>query len=110
MIDDEWPTIKADLDAGHPSPLGLIKVKSGDPAMLGRNHQVLAYGYDQNGSELTLFLYDPNFPNDDNATLSLSLGDPSQPCNLRCDTAPEIYCFFRTTYARRPDPPPVVGD
>src|SRR6266567_718275 len=27
MLNTEWPNIKADLDAGHPVPLGLIKVK-----------------------------------------------------------------------------------
>jgi hypothetical protein len=99
MIKDEWPKIKVDLDSNHPSPLGLIKTKSADPSKVGENHQVLAYGYDLNGADLTLNLYDPNAPDNDGVTLEVSLADPNQLCNLRCNTAPELYCFFRTNYA-----------
>src|SRR5882672_7247892 len=42
-INEEWPKIRADIDAGHPSPLGLVTVRSIDPRDLGRCHQVLAY-------------------------------------------------------------------
>ena len=64
-IRDEWPKVRADIDAGHPSPLGLIKVKSSDPRQLKQDHQVLAYGYDLTGGILTLRLYDPNQPGRD---------------------------------------------
>ena len=59
-INDEFPKIKGDIDRGHPSPLGLVTVKSANPKDLGRNHQVHAYGYDYTGDELTVHLYDPN--------------------------------------------------
>ena len=36
MIDEEWPKVKSDLDNNHLSPLGLVKVKSTDPAQLWR--------------------------------------------------------------------------
>src|ERR1700704_1817227 len=63
MLRNEWPRIQTDLDAGHPVPLGLVKIKSSQPRDLCKNHQVLAYGYDLNGTDLTLWLYDPNYPN-----------------------------------------------
>ncbi len=77
MIKDEWPTIKKDLDNGILCPMGLIQVKTTDPTMLGHNHQVLAYGYDLDGDEnLSLHLYDPNHPLDDNVRLLLNISHP----------------------------------
>src|SRR4030095_3558548 len=46
-------------------PRGLVKAKSRAPRDLGANHQVLAYGYELDGTRLTLRLYDPNPPDDD---------------------------------------------
>jgi hypothetical protein len=40
----QWPSIKASLDAGWPCPLGLVRVQSANPLLLGQNHQVLASG------------------------------------------------------------------
>ena len=40
-IKEEWPLIKNDIDAGHPSTIGLIQVKSLLPTDIGENHQVL---------------------------------------------------------------------
>jgi hypothetical protein len=105
MINEEWLKVKDDLDNNWLSPLGLIKCKSTDPALLGENHQVLAYGYDLHGTDLTLRLYDPNVPNRDDVTLSLSLANPRQPCQLACTSAPVLYCFFRSTYEVAGPPP-----
>ncbi|MDT4907409.1 MAG: hypothetical protein QOI69_650, partial [Pseudonocardiales bacterium] len=38
-----WPTVRADIDAGRPSPLGLVTVHTADLSKIGRCHQVLAY-------------------------------------------------------------------
>jgi hypothetical protein len=73
MINNEWPKIKSDLDRGHLSPLGLVLLKSLDPFRMGQNHQVLAYGYELDGTDLALYIYDPNHPDTDGITLSLSL-------------------------------------
>jgi hypothetical protein len=59
-IKDEWPEIQSGLDAGKPVPLGLVTVRTSNPAQLGKNHQVLAYGYDRAGDQVTLKVYDPN--------------------------------------------------
>jgi len=57
---NEWPLIRAELDAGRPCPLGLVTVRSRHPWRLGLNHQVLAYGYSLNGGLVTIRVYDPN--------------------------------------------------
>src|SRR3984957_1152417 len=75
----EWPAIRSEIDAGNPCPLGLVKLKSANPLDLGKNHQVLAYGYDQTGTAITLWLYDPNQSNTDQVTLSFDIGQPSAP-------------------------------
>jgi len=99
-IRDEWPKVRADIDAGHPSPLGLIKVKSSDPRQLKQDHQVLVYGYDLTGGVLTLRLYDPNQPGRDDVMLSLSLVDPTRPAAITpSPPTGAVYAFFRVAYA-----------
>jgi hypothetical protein len=105
MIRDEWPRIQRDIDGNRPSPLGLVNCKSADPALLGQNHQVLAYGYELDGTDLTLAVYDPNAPDDDSVRISLSLATAAQPCQLACTTAPTLACFFRSRYSPAGPPP-----
>ena len=81
----EWPQIKADIDAGRPSPLGLVggvwvwpTNVAAKITMLGHCHSVLAYGYDLDDSmNLTLFVYDPNDPGADNSTIEMNIGNPT---------------------------------
>jgi hypothetical protein len=101
----EWPAIRRDIDAGHPSPLGLVRIRSNDPRDLKQNHQVLAWGYDLEGTRLTLLLYDPNRPRNDGVTLSLDLADPARPTRVAMLPAgPPVFAFFRVTY-RAASPP-----
>jgi hypothetical protein len=87
IVRSEWPKIKADIDAGKPSPLGLVAGKWVWPVdfaakieMLGHCHCVLVYGYDlDDAANLTLFVYDPNDPRADDSTIALNLGNPTQP-------------------------------
>jgi hypothetical protein len=67
-----WPRIRALLDGGQPAPLGLVTVASPNPLLLGRNHQVLAYGYAVDGPEVTLMVYDPNSGPDDSVVIRFS--------------------------------------
>lgn len=101
----EWPIIKQMLDAGHPCPLGLVRVKVNDLSKLGHNHQVLATGYDVHDDLLTLFIYDPNYPDRDNLTLSLSMANPEQPTPITysADRQP-VYAFFHVKYKFRSPP------
>ena len=104
MINEEWPKVRSDLDAGTLSPLGLVKVKSLNPMDLGQDHQVLAYAYDVAGGRLTLRIYDPNWPNRDDVTLSLPVTDPNRPAAVTYAPASPVYSFFRVTYARATPP------
>jgi hypothetical protein len=95
----EWPKIRADLDAGHPSPLGLVRIRSTNPVDLKQNHQVLAYGYDLEGTALALRLYDPNWPGRDDVTLSLDVGSPTRPVTVTpMPAGPPVFAFFRVAY------------
>jgi hypothetical protein len=105
MINAEWPKVRDEIDQGHPSPLGLVRVKGSDPLELKHNHQVLAYGYRVDGSRLTLRLYDPNRPDRDDVTLSLSLADPTQETPVTAEpSGGPVFSFFRVPY--RPASPP----
>ena len=84
----EWPAIKSSIDAGNPCPLGLVKLKSANPLALGHNHQVLAYGYDQTGTAITLWLYDPNQSNTDDVALRFDIARPSAPIPVTMGPTP----------------------
>ncbi len=99
-VEDEWPRVRSDLAAGRPVPLGLVTVRSADPADLKFNHQVLAYGYDQDGEgtgTLAVRVYDPNRPDDDGARLTVSFGGPGGP-TIDYPGGPRVRSFFRTAY------------
>lgn len=105
IVKHEWPMIRADIEAGHPCPLGLVRVKSTDPLDLKENHQVLAYGYEIIGSTLAIRVYDPNLPGRDDVRLSLSLAAPTGPTAISVfPPGASVFAFFRTTYA--PAEPP----
>lgn len=95
MVMQEWPVIKADIDAGRPSPLFLVMAPqcgAGDnPGIidaLGHSHQVLAYAYQLDDSDnLTLWAYDPNDHGNDNSTITLNISDPANTITI---TAPGI--------------------
>ncbi len=106
MVNVEWPAIRRDLDAGSLSTVGLVKVISLDPNRLGLNHQVVAYGYDIDGTIVTLHLYDPNFADAEDVTLAFDTADPRGAITPTWSRPPDVvYCFFRAPYERR-DPAP----
>ena len=73
-LEVEWPRIRAEIDSGALAMVGLIRHHSWNPMLLDRDHQVLAYAYevDGPGGEVTIRLYDPNWPNRDDITIHLS--------------------------------------
>jgi hypothetical protein len=106
-IMEEWPhRIRPRLDAGTLCVLGLVTTASVNPADLGRNHQVLAYGYDLDDSNrLTLLIYDPNTASSqaDDVRISLSLANPTRktPIKHNVGIAWPIRGFFGVDYAYR---------
>jgi hypothetical protein len=100
MIRVEWPRIRAALDAGRLAPLGLVRAVSADPLQLSHNHQVLAHGYDTDGTKVALRIWDPNWPRDDDVVLGFDAADPGGVAKAtwsKPDAAP--LCFFAAPYA-----------
>jgi|GEM_PF-1173162 len=89
--------IQADIDAGKLSPVGLIRTDNLD---IGKNHTVLAYAYEKNGQDVTLYLYDPNFHQKEvKLTFNSTYTDGEVHCNYYVEnvlnTTHRIFCFFR---------------
>lgn len=103
VIRQEWPAIKSSLDLGQPCPLGLVHAVSKNVKDLGKNHQVLAYGYELTGDDLKLFIYDPNrgdprHKNRDDLTLELNIGSPDRRLEIKFWENKAVHCFFKTNY------------
>jgi hypothetical protein len=97
---DEWPAIRADLDRGVLPALGLVRVRSPNPLLLGHNHQVLAYGYDldERTGALAIRIYDPNYADKDDLVLSLNLADPTRKTPMAYGHGEAFRGFFHTRY------------
>ena len=105
MAKREWPQVQADIDGGHPSPLGLVKVKSTNPFDLKEDHQVLSYGYDVAAGMLTLHLYDPNRPGRNDVRLTLDLRDADRGAPVVTFPPDDtVYAFFRVPYSAKAPP------
>ena len=75
-LEVEWPRIRAAIDAGRLPMVGLVRHRGWSPFQLTRDHQVLAYAYDTAGRDgpTTIRLYDPNWPNRDDVSITLLSG------------------------------------
>jgi hypothetical protein len=63
-----WPAIRAEIDAGRPAMVGLIRLATWNPlAPLG--HQVVGFRYDETAERVEIGVYDPNHPGLDNVSL-----------------------------------------
>lgn len=100
----EWPRVRAEVDAGRPCLVELIRVDGMRPGALVQNHQVLAFAYteDHAGGALRarLRVYDPNHPDADDVALELEVArDDNRPLaqrvSLRQTTSEPLLGFFR---------------
>ena len=127
-ITEEWPKVRSDLDSGRPSPLGLVSGHE-PPAVgfftgmqdLGKCHQVLAWGYDLDGTNLTIYIYDPDFTGHDNFTgndypgndntIMLDIGNPGHttPISVSNWSAGTYRGFFHTHYQYHDPRTPASG-
>jgi hypothetical protein len=102
---DEWPRIRAEIDAGHPSVVGLVRTSGLSPWALTRNHQVLAWAYDATPSSIRLHVYDPNHPGADDVEVRAWIDPRGVPWRARIriaqSTGEPLLGFFRQPY-----PPP----
>lgn len=101
-----WPHVKARIDAGHPCPLGLVMVESDHLADLEHQHQVLAYAYRLSGTRLTLWVYDPNSPGDNQVTIAFDTARTDQPIVVehRVDADGPLVCAFVPKYVAATPP------
>lgn len=63
--------VRADLEDGRPSCVGLLRALSWNPAALSRHHMVLAYAMREDPKKSTLSVYDPNHPGNDRVRLTV---------------------------------------
>jgi hypothetical protein len=99
----EWPAIRREIDAGRLAMVGLIRVAALNPFGLTRNHQVIAYGYAEDGRGVALRLYDPNWPDNNDVTVTIRLDPAFRPLALEQSTGEPLLGFFLTSY--RPSDP-----
>jgi hypothetical protein len=63
-VRDAWPSIRADIDAGRPPMIGLVRLATRNPlAPLG--HQVVGFRYAETAERVAIGVYDPNHPGED---------------------------------------------
>lgn len=101
---EEAPAVMHSIDLGSPCVLVLIRSKG--LLKMDQNHQVLAIGYHFNPitKELTIQLYDPNYPGK-TPEISMSLLKPSSGIKLAQSTGDPIRGFFKIDYV--PSSPPL---
>jgi hypothetical protein len=101
-IRDEWPKVRAGLDAGNLVNVGLVRASGNDPRKLTRNHQVLAYGYTLDGTSLRIAIYDPNHPGLDTVELQVEIGPDGRVSKLAQSTGEPLCAFFQYAYKAKP--------
>jgi len=106
-IKQQWPLVKASIDAGVPAPLGVVTVKSANVAELGQNHQVGAYAYAVSGTEVTVRVYDPNSGQNDGIWIRFDSSMPQQatPFATNINIGLPVRGFFMAGYTPASPPP-----
>jgi hypothetical protein len=69
----EWRAIRAEIDAGRPAMLGLVRSAGVNPFSLTHNHQVLGFAYEADAGVATIRIYDPNYPGRDDVAVRLRI-------------------------------------
>jgi hypothetical protein len=106
-IQQHWPRVRASIDAGRPAALGVVTMQTRWPGMLGHNHQVLAYGYETSGSQVSIAVYDPNSGPDDDVRISFSTSAAALPAGFAHNIGIgwPVRGFFLTDYSAATPPP-----
>jgi hypothetical protein len=96
---NELPRIRAEIDAGRPAMIGLIRASSANPFRLTANHQVLAYGYRAEPTLASLHIYDPNWPDRDDVEARLIVDGSG--VRAESTTGEPLLGFFLAPYQQR---------
>lgn len=103
-----WPSVKGSLDASKPVTITLV-ASSNDANLkhLEDSHRVVAYAYDVASivegegapkgadSKVTIWIYDPNYPDEDSVKLTFYLGAERSSIRLRHSKGDEFHGFFK---------------
>ena len=95
----EWPKARRLIDEGRPAMVGLVRAAGWNPFGLTANHQVIAFGYAEDGRGVTLRLYDPNWPDRDDVTATLHLDAALRPTHLDQSTGEPLLGWFVAPYS-----------
>ncbi len=95
---DEWPRIRAQIDAGELAVIGLVRGAAFDPRKLTLNHQVLGYGYRVEPGLIAVRIYDPNFPDADDVEARIRLPEGDGPPTTESHPADTLRGFFSARY------------
>jgi hypothetical protein len=97
-LDDEWPKVRAEIDVGRLTIVGLVRAQSWNPFRLVTNHQVVAYGYQVTPARISIRVYDPNWPDRDDVEARIML-EEGRAVRLESSTGEPLLGFFVTRYA-----------
>jgi hypothetical protein len=70
-VRDAWPAIRTGIDAGAPPMIGLVRLAGWNPLAPDFGHQVVAYRYDETATGTSIWIYDPNYPGNDDVCLTV---------------------------------------
>jgi hypothetical protein len=87
-----WPHVRASIDGGDPITLCLIQARGVDNP--SNNHQVVAYQYEITGTWISLWVYDPNDPDDDNVIINAKVYGGGALRGFRNNTSSAMRGFF----------------
>ncbi|MCW3816733.1 hypothetical protein ONA91_20000 [Micromonospora sp. DR5-3] len=96
--EEQFPKLKQLLDQGLPQPLGLVQ--SRDPAGFGNDHQVVAYGYEQDATRTRIFIWDNRFRRREDVLEFKTAYDPADRA-VRQSNGDEWRGFFVERYSPR---------
>ena len=85
----EWPIIRTTIEGGHLAVVGLIRHRGLNPFRLTESHQVLAYAAETVTEDVTIRIYDPNWPDRDDVSIV------ADPAGVRQSTGETLYGFLR---------------
>ena len=89
--------------------IGLFLIRSINASDMAHHHQVLAYGYQRNGNDLKIHVYDPSCTGGADEVISLNISDPNHTTDVSYSGGGNIWSFFRITdYFFRNTPQSVI--
>jgi hypothetical protein len=75
--EQEFPKLKTMLDQGIPQPIGLVQ--SRNITEFGNDHQVVAYGYEEDGDRSRVLVWDNRYPGVEHALEFTTVYQPGDP-------------------------------